>query len=93
MAISPDVVSVFHCRFECFDLLQRSGIRDVARKASSVTLTTGMVATQFRRRKPWPPSPAGASQFAPGSAGEVAVTLDPSVCHFGSTRLVSVYEG
>ena len=37
MAISPDVVSFIHRHFGCCDLLWRSGIRNVARKASSVS--------------------------------------------------------
>jgi hypothetical protein len=49
VAISPDVVSLVRRRFNCCDLFWRSVIRNVARKASSVTLTTGMVATPSRR--------------------------------------------
>jgi hypothetical protein len=70
VAISPDVVSFIHRHFGCCDLLWRSGIRNVARKASSVSPTTGMVATPSRKaealaRPPVSPSPAGASHFAP----------------------------
>jgi hypothetical protein len=43
VAISPDVVSFVRRRFDCCDLLQRSVIRNVAPKASSVTLTTNAV--------------------------------------------------
>jgi hypothetical protein len=67
VAISPDVVSFVRHRFDCCDLLQRSVIRNVAPKASSVTLTTGMVETPSRRWKPRPLStltPAGAFHFA-----------------------------
>jgi hypothetical protein len=42
VAISPDVVSFIHRHFWCCDLLRRSGVRNVARKASSVSPTTGM---------------------------------------------------
>ena len=44
MAVSPDVGSRIDRRFDCCDLLHRN----VAPKASSVTLTTGMVATPSR---------------------------------------------
>ena len=37
MALSPDVVSFIHRHFGCCDLLWRSGILNVARKASSVS--------------------------------------------------------
>ena len=49
MAISPDVVSFVRRRFDCCDLFRRSVIGNVARKDSSVTLTSGMVATPSRR--------------------------------------------
>jgi hypothetical protein len=49
VAISPDVVSFVRRRFDCCDLFRRNVIRNVARKASSVTLTTGMVATPSRQ--------------------------------------------
>ena len=45
MAVSPNVGSFIQRRFGCGSLLWRSLIRNVARKASSVTLTTGMVVT------------------------------------------------
>jgi hypothetical protein len=57
VAISPDVVSFIHRHFGCFDLLWRSGIRNVARKASSVTPTTGMVATPSRKAEALAPVP------------------------------------
>jgi hypothetical protein len=63
VAISPDVVSFLHQYFGYCDLLWSSGIRNVARKASRVSLATGMArnSTLLRRppgrRKPWPPSP------------------------------------
>jgi hypothetical protein len=61
VAISPDVVSFVHCRFGYCDLLWSSGIRNVARKASRVSLAFGMARNLLRRcpgrRKPWPPSP------------------------------------
>jgi hypothetical protein len=50
VAVSPDVGSFTERRSGCGDLLRRRVIRNVARKASSVTLTTGMVATPSRRR-------------------------------------------
>ena len=49
MAISPDVGSFIERQLGCGNLLRRNLIRNVARKASSVTLTTGMVATPSRR--------------------------------------------
>ena len=48
MAASPDVGSRIDRRFDCCDLLHRN----VAPKASSVTLTTRMVATPSRGWKP-----------------------------------------
>jgi hypothetical protein len=42
VAISPDVVSFIHRHSGCCDMFRRSGIRNVARKASSVSLATGM---------------------------------------------------
>ena len=57
MAISPDVVSFIHRHFGCCDLLWCSGIRNVARKASSVSRRPG-------RRKPWPPSPVPGRGFS-----------------------------
>jgi hypothetical protein len=73
VAISPDVVSFIHRHSGCCDLLWRSGIRNVARKASPVSLATGMarnVTCCAASRKAEalalvPPSPAGASHFAP----------------------------
>jgi hypothetical protein len=57
MAISPDVVSFIHRHFGCCDLLWCSGIRNVARKASSVSPRPGWWRRRLGRRKPWPPSP------------------------------------
>jgi hypothetical protein len=57
VAISPDVVSVFYRYFRPCDLLWSSGVRDVARKASSVSPTAGM-ATPSRLAEALSPPPA-----------------------------------
>jgi hypothetical protein len=97
VAVSPDVGSFIGRRFDCCDLLRRSVIRNVARKASSVTLTTGMApdvtcwaaVPKMEALAPVPRLRPGFS-FCAASVGGVVGTLEPSVCHFGSTRLVSV---
>jgi hypothetical protein len=63
VAISPDVVSFVHDRFGYCDLLWRSGVRNVARKASCVSLATGTAGNVARCTavpeggSPGPPSP------------------------------------
>jgi hypothetical protein len=52
VAISPDVGSFIERELGCGNLLRRNLIRNVARKASSVILTTGMVAPPSRRWEP-----------------------------------------
>jgi hypothetical protein len=57
VAISPDVGSFIERELGRGNLLRRNLIRNVARKASSVILTTGMVAPLSRRWEPWPSVP------------------------------------
>ena len=76
MAISPDVGSFVHRHFGCCDLLWRSGIRNVARKASSVSPTTGMVATPSRKAEalapvPVPRVPGRGFSFCAASVGSL----------------------
>ncbi len=77
MAISPDVVSFIHRHFGCCDLLWRSGIRNVARKASSVSPTTGMVATPSRKAEALarPPVPGRGFSFCAASVGGLIGTV------------------
>ncbi len=77
MVISPDVVSFVHHHFGRRDLLWRSGVRNVAGKASSVSLATGMArnvaccTAVLEMECPWPlyPLRRGASLFVPSRMG------------------------
>jgi hypothetical protein len=77
VAISPDVVSFIHRHFGCCDLLWRSGISNVARKASSVSLATGMARNvtccaaipEGGSPGPRPPVPGRGFSFCAASVG------------------------
>jgi hypothetical protein len=78
VAISPDMGSFIHRHFGCCDLLWRSGIRNVARKASSVSPTTGIkphdrdggdAVPEGASPGPRPPRPRRGFSFCAASVG------------------------
>ena len=92
MARSPAVVSRIHRRFECRDLLQRSIIHDVARKAPSVNLATGMARVVTRRRPedgspgPCPPDSGRGFSFCAASGPQFRRLADGRQVRADKTR-------